>query len=382
MRIAVDITPALRKDPTGVAYHITELVTQLLRQGTQHDWIGGVRFDKWSELHYSQAWGWTNIRYARLLPPFFQILTGPLDLFHSTGSLRILGPQGSVLRVPRGIPRKLLTLHDLIPMEGWFVPNTDRWVAKRTKLIRESIGRVDGILTVSEFVRRRVLDTFGFPPERVRTVWNGLNHARFRLQDPGLVAAALARHGIDGPYVISFAGMYPRKNIPALVRGFALSRASKDGRLLLGGFPRGDVYERVAVELAKFGIESRVRFLGYVDHGDVPLLYAGARVAAFPSLYEGFGFPVIEPMACGTPVATSNRASMPEIGGDAAAYFDPETDESIAQSLDTLWLDEHRRAELRARGLERVKQFSWERAARETLAFYDDVMGWPGFRAR
>ena len=167
--------------------------------------------------------------------------------------------------------------------------------------------------------------------------------------------------------------MYPRKNTAGLVRAFARARGAADGLLLLGGNPKGDVYEQTARAIADCGVGDRVRFLGYVEHDDVPALYAAARLSVFPSLYEGFGLPVVEAMACGTPIATSQVSSMPEICSDAAEYFDPESVDSMAAAIERAWSDEARRHELRARGLERAKLFRWERTARETLAFYGDV---------
>lgn len=373
-RITLDVTPAVRSDPSGIAYYILEVIPELLRLAPEHRFTLGIRPGKFGERGLLQSRGWQVVKFARLIAPWFQLFTGPIDLFHSLGSLRVLGPQGSRLRVPRGLNRKIITLHDLIPMEGWYVPGTERWIAKRTQLIRETVGRVDGILTDSEFVRRRILACFEYPENRIRTVWLGLNHERFRPADPARVAEMSKRLGIDRPYFISFSAMYPRKNTVGLVRAFARTRAAKDCLLLLGGNTRGEVYEKVSAEVRSLQLTDRVRFLGYVQHDDVPLLYSGARASLFPSLYEGFGLPVVEAMACGVPLATSDRTSMPEIGADAAEYFDPEQEDSIASAIDRVHLDEPRRRELITKGLARAKEFTWGRTARETLAFYDEVL--------
>lgn len=373
-KITLDITPAIRPDPSGIAYYILELIDQYIKLGAKHEFTLGIRPDKFRERGIVTNRGWNGVQYKKLIPPFYQLFTGPIDLFHSLGSLRVLGPQGSILRTPRFLKRKIITLHDLIPMEGWYVPNTERWVAKRTKLLKETIARVDGILTDSDFIKKRIVDTFGYPETRIQTVWLGLNHERFKVYDPQIVKNALARLKIDRPYLISFSAMYPRKNTVGLVRAFARSRASRDGLLLLGGNTRGEVYESVVAECNKLQLTERVKFLGYVDHGDVPLLYCGARASLFPSLYEGFGLPVAEAFACGTPLATANVSSMPEIGGDAAEYFDPTNDDSIAAAIDNVYDNETKRKLLIERGLERAKLITWERTARETLKFYDRIL--------
>lgn len=374
--ILIDITPAVRTSPSGIAYYIIELVRALLARG-DHQYTLGVRPGKMLERKLLQSLQFHNATFRPLIPPFFQLFAGRFDLFHSPGSLRVLGPEGSRLRVPRGIPRRLLTLHDLIPMEGWFVPGTDAWIARRTRLLRETLARTDGVLTDSEFVRKRVLDVFGYPPDRIKTVWLGLNHDRFRVHDPERVRATLHKLKIDRPYFISFSAMYPRKNTAGLVRAFARSRASHDGLLMLGGKTKGDVYENCVTEIKRHSMEDKIKFLGYVDHDDVPLLYCGARGSLFPSLYEGFGFPVIEGMACGVPVATSNVSSMPEIGGDAAEYFNPENDESIAAAMDNIWENESIRTRRIQAGIERAKSFSWEKTTKETLDFYQTILNSP-----
>ncbi|MBI3817126.1 MAG: glycosyltransferase family 4 protein [Planctomycetes bacterium] len=373
-RITIDITPAIRADPSGIAYYILELIDQFEKLRPAHEFTLGIRPDKFKERSIVTNRGWSRVRYKRLIPPFYQLFAGPIDLFHSTGSLRVLGPQGSVLRTPRGLKKKIITLHDLIPMEGWYVPNTERWIAKRTRLIRETVKRVDAIITDSDFIKQRILSSFAFDADRIHTVWLGLNHDRFRVHDPGVVAKCLDKLKIDRPYFISFSAMYPRKNTEGLVRAFARTRAARDGLLLLGGNTRGEVYDRVAAECKRLRIENSVRFLGYVAHEDVPLLYCGARASLFPSLYEGFGLPVAEAFACGTPLATSDRSSMPEVGGDAAEYFDPENEDSIASALDNIYENESRRKNLIERGLERAKLFTWERTARATLEVYDRVL--------
>jgi glycosyltransferase involved in cell wall biosynthesis len=373
LRIVYDITPALRPDPSGIAYYIVELITQCLRLAPENRYTMGIRPGKWGERGFTESWGWGGARRRPLVPPWFQLFTGPVDLFHSLGSLRVLGAEGSRLRAPLGLRRKLITLHDLIPIEGWYVPNTERWIAKRTRLLAETVRRVDAIVTDSEFVKQRILSRFDFPAERIRTVWLGLNPERFRPRPPEETAATLRKLGIDRPFAVSFSAMYPRKNTAGLVRAFARARGAADGLLLLGGNPKGDVYEQTARAIADCGVGDRVRFLGYVEHDDVPALYAAARLSVFPSLYEGFGLPVVEAMACGTPIATSQVSSMPEICSDAAEYFDPESVDSMAAAIERAWSDEARRHELRARGLERSKLFRWERTARETLAFYGDV---------
>jgi glycosyltransferase involved in cell wall biosynthesis len=167
----------------------------------------------------------------------------------------------------------------------------------------------------------------------------------------------------------------PRKNLERLIEAFAMATASHTGAsggeqplLLAIAGRRGWLSEAIDRRVAQLGLGGRVRFLDYVPDEDLPGLLSGATAFAFPSLYEGFGLPVLEAMACGAPVLTSTTSSLPEVAGDAAMLVDPTDTAAIAAALARLIADEPLRAELRARGLARAALFSWERCARETLA--------------
>lgn len=179
--------------------------------------------------------------------------------------------------------------------------------------------------------------------------------------------AVAARHGLERPYVLSTATLEPRKNLPRLVEAFAgLDPALRDRfeLVLVGG--RGWRTQALDAALARHA--ALVRALGFVDDAELPSVYAGADLVAYPSLEEGFGLPVLEAMAAGAPVLTSDRSSLPEVGGDAAFYVDPTSVASIRAGLAALLADPGRRAALAAAGRERARRFSWEATARATLA--------------
>jgi glycosyltransferase involved in cell wall biosynthesis len=198
----------------------------------------------------------------------------------------------------------------------------------------------------------------------------------YRPLDEAEIYPALKRHHIEFPYILYVGSIEPRKNLPRLLVAYAhlRRRGSTRWRLVVAG-PRkwksGPVYDAVArLELAE-----HVHFAGFVPEADLPALYNGADLFAFPSLYEGFGLPVLEAMACGTPVVTANTSSLPEVAGAAALLVDPSDVEEIAGALRRVLEDPALARDLRERGLARAAQFSWERTARATVAVYEKVLG-------
>ena len=227
------------------------------------------------------------------------------------------------------------------------------------------------ILTPSESTRRDVVRLLRVDPGRVRVIPYAAG-AAFRPVplDPERLEA---RHGIRTPYFLYVGTLEPRKNLARTLRAFAsVADALAGCRFVIVG-QRGWRYEDVLREAAHPALRGRVDFLGYVPEERLPDLYAHALATVYPSLYEGFGLPVVESMACGTPVLTSRSSSLAEIGEGAALLADPADEKALAEALHALATDEPLRGRLRALGLERARAFSWERTGRETAAAYREV---------
>ena len=242
--------------------------------------------------------------------------------------------------------------------------------------------RAAAVVTPTESERADIIRVLGLPPDRVQVVSGGVEPA-FRLIDtPDGVDRVRRRYRLDRPFILSVGTLEPRKNLGRLTRAFGQLRAQgRREELVLagrGGWGR-DEARQVADEL---GIAANVRALGYVPQSDLPALYALARAVAFPSLYEGFGFPMVEAMACGTPVLTSNRSAMAEVGRDAALLIDPTDVRSIADGLGALLDDEPLRDRLRAAGLRRAASLRWPTVAERTVAVYDRVAAGGGGPAK
>ena len=285
-----------------------------------------------------------------------------IDLYH----------EPNYVPIRRDVPF-VLTVHDL----SWLrYPQTHprdriRWLERG---LPRALAETRMVLVDSDFVRGEVLESFGLAPERVRTVHLGVADG-YRPQAPADTAAVLRPLGLEhGAYLLTVATIEPRKNLDHLLQAYAAlpGRLRERYPLVVAGARgwRADSLEKTLRALTEGG---QVRFLGHVDARALPALYAGAALFAYPSLYEGFGLPPLEAMACGVPVLASNRASLPEIVGEAGILIDPDDAEATAARIEGLLEDPGTRAELSSRGPLRAARFTWEACAAATLEAYRAV---------
>jgi glycosyltransferase involved in cell wall biosynthesis len=259
--------------------------------------------------------------------------------------------------------RSVVTIHDLgyeqfpeahTAAQRRYLRLSTRWSARAaTALI------VPSAATAADLVR-----LYAVPRAKIHVVPHGLS-PRFRPEpDPQRIAAAQARYGISGPYFFSLGTVQPRKNLARLLEAFAQIGGSP--QLVIAG-KRGWLSEPIERRARELGLEDRVRFAGYVADEDAPALLTGALAFLFPSLYEGFGMPLLEAMACGAPVLASGTSSLPEVADGAALLVNPTDTSAIAAAIARLASDGDLRAMLRKRGLARAAAFSWDHCARQTL---------------
>ena len=287
------------------------------------------------------------------------------DIYHATNNI-------FPYRVPAS--RRVLTIQDLtlLLFPEWHP--ADRLAGMVPALV-PSVRAADHIITPSHATRRDLLELLPADPERVSVVPDGVS-AIFAPVTAGEVAAQLAPLGLRPDTYLLFMGtIEPRKNLLRLLE--AVERAAPEvGPLVLAG-GRGWNDAGIRDALARLEAAGRVRSLGYVPDRLRPVLLTGARAFVYPSLYEGFGLPPLEAMACGTPVVASNVSSLPEVVGDAALLVDPEDVPAIAAAMERIWRDQTLRADLRRRGLARARDFTWDRTARLTLEVYRRVLDGP-----
>jgi glycosyltransferase involved in cell wall biosynthesis len=230
------------------------------------------------------------------------------------------------------------------------------------------------LIAVSEFTRRELHRVLGVGPERVDVVPNGV-HDEFRMLRADEVESFRSRHNLPDRFVLDLGTLEPRKNIPALIRGYAAARQRgiTEPLVLAGGRGWGEL--ELEPLIARLGLTNDVRLVGFIPAAEQTLWYNAATLFAFLSRYEGFGLPVLEAMACGTPSIASNLGSLPEVVGDAGALVDPDDDQAVGAVLATLLRDDERRLDLAARGQERARGFTWDSAARATIESYRQAVG-------
>jgi glycosyltransferase involved in cell wall biosynthesis len=238
------------------------------------------------------------------------------------------------------------------------------------RLLPRLMRRLDRVLAISQSTRRDLENFAGVTPERISVVYNGVCGDRFHPRDKNTCQEDLAaRLGIPSPFVLYISRLeHPGKNHVRLIEAFAsLKRRSElPHKLVLAG-SRWSGAEAIDAAVEQAGLQGQIHFTGFVDDADLPFLYCAADLFVFPSLYEGFGIPLVEAMLSGTPVCASDRASIPEVVGDAALLFDPEQPQQMAVSMERLLTDRALRDELVARGLRQGRLFDWDESATGVL---------------
>jgi glycosyltransferase involved in cell wall biosynthesis len=271
----------------------------------------------------------------------------------------------------------VVTIHDVIqfvlPEYAW------RKISRfYFSLVSRAARRASAIIAVSECSKRDIVKLLGLPAERIHVIGNAVDEGFHPVRDAWLLANVRERYGIGPRFILYFGGFDLRKNVPRLIEAYArLPHSVRDeyqlvlaGRYQRLGHP---LFPDPRLTVQQFGLNGRVIFTGQIREQDKAPLYSAATLFTFPSLYEGFGIPVLEAMACGTPVLTSDISALPEVAADAGVLVNPYDVAAICEGMATLLEDQKRREDLSRRGLERARRFTWRQVAEQTLRVYQQV---------
>lgn len=277
----------------------------------------------------------------------------------------------------------VVTIHDLIPLILPAYRGSLR-VRLYTRLVTAAARKAEAIITVSQASQRDIVRCLHIPPERIHVTYEAAGEAFQPMEDEAQLTAIRQKYALPERYLLYLGGFDKRKNLFTLLRAFALlvnkqqAGGGKQAKLVIAGqLPGRDspLFPDPRRWVRGLGVEERVIFTGWVPEEDKPALYSGATAFVFPSLYEGFGLPAVEALACGTPVIASNRSSLPEVVGEGGILVEPTDVEALAEAMEVLLVDDTLRAELRQRALAQAAKFSWKQMALETLAVYRKAVG-------
>lgn len=368
MTIAIDYTPAYEQGG-GIGRYVRELVAALSRLDTATPYrlfvsgaktlpaLPGANF-RWTPTPLKPIWlarGWHRAR----IPVPVEVFTGKIDLFHATD-----------FTLPPTRARSLLTVHDLsfVRVPEAASPNLKRYL---DMVVPRSVGRADHVLADSQATKDDLIALYNTSADKITVLLSGVDARFHRVDDSAALDAVRVKYKIPPrPYILSVGTVQPRKNYVRLIEavGVLRSRGYDIGLVIVGG--RGWLQDPIYAAIEQHNLTECVHFTGFADDADLPALYSGAILTALPSLYEGFGIPVLESMACGTPVITSNVSSLPEVAGDAALMVTPTNVDELIESIARLLDDTDLRQTLIERGYAQARRFTWDASAEHLLTIY------------
>ena len=365
MRIALDVSNAVRSEATGVAVYIRQLVAALASVAPEERFTLAHRLSRVRHRRRFVKPPAPNFRSKLLAEGWHPFWGRKVDVFHGLDA-RLPGPWMKA--------RLVVTIHDVFSALQSDTFATAEFRAMKAERYRDLVARADRIIVVSEASKNDVLETLEPVPEKLRVIHEAAAE-EFKPQREKDVQQIRERHGLDRPYLLYVGSINRRKNVPAMVRAFLRAREKTHSDAMLAiagriGFGGDEIMAALGLDEPR----DEIKLLGYVPNQELAPLYAGAWGLLFVTLYEGFGIPVVEAMRCGCPVIGGTKGSVPEVAGDAALLADPASEDEIESQIEKLLTGEALRNELRDKGLERAKAFSWSKTARETVGVYRELV--------
>ena len=380
MRIGIDYTAAVRQG-AGIGRYTRELVRALAELDQGNDYVlfaaaGGQRLADagWPSDFQMRSAPLSDralaILWHRLrLPIWVELATGAVDIFHS--------PDFVLPPVRRA--RTLVTVHDLsfIHYPQCADANLRAYL---NKVVPRSVHRADLILADSQSTKDDLVELLGVESDKIEVVYPGVEKRFHPIEDQTLLEEVRNRYYLPSRFILSLGTLQPRKNFARLIEAYSLLVTHYPFLQLVIAGGKGWLYEEIFATVEQLGLEEKVIFPGFVADGDLPALYNLADLFVFPSLYEGFGLPPLEALACGRPVITSDASSLPEVTGGAGLMVEAIDVEALAEAMKRVLEDKTLREGMIARGLEQAGKFTWEKAAVKLLNLYETLKPIPNIQ--
>lgn len=375
MQIGLDLRPFL-KEETGIGVYFKNLLISLaaIDQDNEYYMLSSSLKSRFSKEkippfvrgHFrdlplpSRGLDWLWIHYSR--PTLDAVFRTRLDVTHSA----------TPLPLPT-LGKTIITIHDLFYLDNPDMVDKDTRT-KYLKYTEDSIQKSDGIIAVSCYTRDEILKRFAIHPDKVKVIYHGMSK-RFKVKlSTAFRNVMRQKYNLPDRYILSVGAIEPRKNFPALVEALKRVHEQNEKIVLIIAGRKGSDFQNLQNKIDQCQLQPWVRVLDYLPDEDVQGLYALTTLFVLPSLCEGFGFPLLEAMACDIPIVSSHAAALPEVAQAAASYFDPRSVEDMAHAITRVLNDESLRASLIKNGQTRTMDFDWDDTARETLAFYQTVL--------
>ncbi len=388
MKIALDCTPAIGQR-AGIGQYVYQLAHSLAGVDKENLYTMYILYSVTDFILHPGNRD-AGLPSSENFKALFRYLPLPAPLLHRLRALRV-GPFNDytlggldadiihctsycIPRLKRRTKKVLATIYDISTIthpECHTKLNIDYTGAG----IRDAVNYADGIITISDYTKADIVNHLNIPEEKVY-VTRLASQSVFRPEeDPALLAATRTKHSLPEKYLLFVGSLEPRKNIKTLLRAYAAlpPDLTEEYRLVIAG-GKGWKNTDIKTTVDELRIEDNVHFLGYLSQDELRNIYSTAALFVYPSLYEGFGIPILEAMACGTPVITSNTSSMPEVAGTAAKLVTPTDTGELSSAMESVLMSEELRADMRLRGLKRAAEFSWEKCASQTLEVYKKLL--------
>jgi glycosyltransferase involved in cell wall biosynthesis len=377
MKIGIDVRSLLEKKAGGVSVYTEKIIENLLSIDTHNEYfLFSNRYQK-NDLSSQKIFSAANVQLKSFTYPnkalnfSFRYLNWP-KIDRMLGGIDLFFEPNIIFMAMSRATKKVITLHDLSFMifPNLYSPKGRFW--HQVVNVRKMISQFDKVIAVSEHTRNDIINILNVPAEKVHRIYPGVDYDFFSNISAEEKSLVKKKYSLPDKYILSLAALEPRKNIEMVVDAFAEFARNSDYHLVLAGASQGSE-KRINELILKRGLKDKVHILGYVPNGDKPVLYQFASCFVYPSFYEGFGFPPLEAMSCGTPVIASYSSSLSEICGNAALLIDPHNLEELIEAFRHVLNDRRFSDKMAERGKTQSRLFTWEKSAQETLSLFQSL---------